>query len=137
MIVIYDKANLLTLTYVDGPEGKKSVKKFTFVPGRNEIPAEAWGKAKDAVLKRPNGEEQWAHYSRYLKPVVDNDEPLDVVKLDAKDLEELIENTMQLEELAEIEAEEKKRERPRKAVMKAIEAQAKKIRNFREAVDNG
>jgi len=128
MIVIYDKANTLTLTYVEAG----GVKKFTFVPGTNEIPAETWEKLKAATK-----EEHWDHYKRYLKPVTETDEAPNLAKMDAKDLEELIENTMDLDALAEIESEEKRREKPRKSVLSAIAKQAKEIQKFRSDVDNG
>jgi hypothetical protein len=132
MIIIYDKANTLSLPYVDE---KKGVKYFKFVPGRNEVEKNVW----DAILKY-NGS-RFDHYGRFLRPLNEEaagDGDINYAALNVKELSELIENTMDIDQLGAIEAAEKSREKgERKTVLKEIEKQIEAISNFTEKVEAG
>jgi len=134
MIVIYDKANTLTLSYTD--EDKK-VQYKRFIPGTNEVEASTWEKIKEAILARPKGDEQWAYYQRFLRTMAEDNDTLNYDDLNGGELADLIENTMEIDALAEIEAYEDGRDKPRKSVKTAIEKQIKKISDFNESVENG
>ncbi len=125
MIIIYDKANTLNLPY----EAKNGTIKYRmFVPGRNEVDSEIW----DAVKKY--NEKNFAHYGRFLGPLNEKaagDGPINYVALNVKELSELIENTMDIGQLGDIEAAEKGREKgERKSVLKEIEKQIDALSAF-------
>ena len=136
IVVIYDKANTLSLPYVTGEGKKRAVKYFKFVPGKNVVSKEVWD-AINAEL----GEDRMANHSRYLKPsevevTEDGGIDLDSVK-NANDMCDLIENTMNLDELGKIEAYENNRDKPRKSVLSAIEDQINEIEKFNKQVEEG
>ena len=123
MIVIYDKANTLTLPYIDE---KKSVRYVKFVPGRNVIESAIW-----ALVKECN-EARFEHYDKYLHALNEEaagDEHIDYAALTVRELDELIDNTFEVGELGDIEAAEKGRDTPRTTVLKAIDKQVEKISN--------
>ena len=132
MIIIYDKANTLNLPFVDEVKG---VKYFKFVPGRNEVDSKTW----EAILKY-NGA-RFDHYGRFLRPLNEEaagDDGIDYAALNVKELSELIENTMDIGELGEIEAAEKSREKgERKSVLNAIEKQIEAITAFDKKIEAG
>jgi hypothetical protein len=139
MVVVYDKANTLRLSYAE-KVGERTITKFyKFLPGRNEISGEIWEKIKKAVLARPSGEDQWDHYERYLK-VVEAEETedggIDYSTMKSSDLADLVSNTMELNTLAEMESCENSRKKPRKVVLDAIEKQRKEIEDFQQQVEN-
>lgn len=120
MIIIYDKANTLTLSY---NTEKGNVKYVKFVPGRNDVDSEIW----NAIVK--TNEKRFEHYGKFLYALDEEaagDNGIDYGALSPKKLSELIENSMDIDKLAEIEAAEKGREKgPRTAVLKEIEKQLK------------
>lgn len=132
MVIIYDKANTLNLPYAD-KDGAVQYKMF--VPGRNEVDSETW----EAIAKY--NEKRFDHYGRFLHPLNEEaagDDGINYAALGVKDLSELIENTMDLDQLGEIEAAEKSREKgERKSVLKEIEKQIEAISNFTEKVEKG
>jgi hypothetical protein len=125
MIIIYDKANTLNLPYAD-KDGAVQYKMF--VPGRNEVDSETWNAIKEYNEKR------FDHYGRFLGPLNEEaagDGGIDYAALSVKELSELIENTMDIDKLADIEAAEKSREKgERKSVLKEIEKQIDKLSAF-------
>ena len=125
MIIIYDKANTLNLPYADK---NGAVQYKMFVPGRNEIGSEMW----KAIVEY--NEERFDHYGRFLHAldeVAAGDGGIDYGALSVKDLSELIENTMDIDQLGDIEAAEKSREKgERKSVLKEIEKQIDKLSAF-------
>ena len=118
MVIIYDKANTLKLSY-SGAKGK--VRYVTFVPGRNDVDSEIW----ETIFKA--NEKRFEHYGKFLYALDEEsagDNGIDYGALSPKKLSELIENTMDIDKLAEIEAAEKSREKgPRTSVLKEIEKQ--------------
>lgn len=131
MIIIYDKANTLSLPYVDEAKAVKYVK---FVPGRNEVEKNVWG----AILEY-NGS-RFDHYGRFLKPLDEEaagDGDIDYTALSVSKLSELIENTMDVDKLIAIETAEKLRDKPRKSVLKDIDKQVEAITKFEKSVEDG
>ena len=118
MIIIYDKANTLKLSYSDA---KGKVRYVTFVPGRNDVDSEIW----DAIIKA--NEKRFEYYAKFLYALdkeAAGDNGIDYAALKPKDLSDLINNTMSIDKLADIEAAEKGREKgPRTVVLKEIEKQ--------------
>ena len=131
MIIIYDKANTLNLPYTDE---NKNVKYYKFVPGRNEVEQKIW----DAIVKY--NEVRFEHYGKFLHPLNEEaatDDGLDYDALSAKEVSTLIENTMDISELASLEAAENGRDKPRKSVLKDIDKQIKAISDFEDKVNEG
>lgn len=131
MIIIYDKANTLSLPYVDEAKAVKYVK---FVPGKNEVEKKVW----DAILEY-NGS-RFDHYGRFLRPLNEEaagDGEIDYTALSVKELAELIENTMDVDALIAIETAEKLRDKPRKSVLKDIDKQVEAITKFEKSVEDG
>lgn len=131
MIIIYDKANTLNLPYIDE---SGAVKYFKFVPGENEVAKTIW----DAI--KEYNEVRMEHYERFLHAldeVAAGDGGIDYASLSVKDLCELIENRMDIDKLAEIEAAENKRDKPRNSILKAINKQIEAISKFVDSVEAG
>jgi hypothetical protein len=131
MIIIYDKANTLSLPYVDEADAVKYVK---FVPGKNEVEKKVW----DAILEY-NGS-RFDHYGRFLRPLNEEaagDGDIDYAALNVKELSDLIENTMDVDALIAIETAEKLRDKPRKSVLKDIDKQVEAITKFEKSVEDG
>ena len=132
MIIIYDKANTLTLHYSD--ENKK-VQKLKFVPGKNEIEKAIWDAISDYNSKNME------HYERYLHPLNEEaagDGDLDYDALNAREVGELIENTMDVDELEGFRRSENAREKgPRASVIKSIDKQIKALEAFDQKVAEG
>ena len=131
MIIIYDKANTLNLPYSDK---NGAVKYKMFVPGRNEVDSKIWDAIKEYNEKR------FDHYGRFLHALNEEaagDDGIDYAALNVKDLSELIENTMDIDQLGEIEAAEKSREKgERKSVLKEIEKQIDKLSAFDKQIED-
>jgi len=128
MVIIYDKANTLTLPYLEG----ETTKYFKFVPGTNEVASETW-----AAIRDYNGA-RFEHYDRFLHALDEEaagDEGINYSELTVRKLSELIENTMDVEKLVEIETAENGREKPRTSVLKEIDKQIEKISNFEAKVE--
>ncbi len=125
MIIIYDKANTLTLPYTDE---KRNVRYLKFVPGRNEVESEIW----KAIVEY--NEKRFEYYERFLHAldeVAAGDGGIDYAGLSVKDLSKLIGNTMNLDQLGAVEAAENGREKgPRTSVLKEIEKQIDKLSAF-------
>ena len=136
IVVIYGKANTLSLPYATGEGKQRAIKFFKFVPGRNEMPKAVWD-AINAEL----GEDRMANYSRHLKPLeaeVSEDGKIDFDSLkNAGELCDLIEETMTLEGLAEIRAYEESRDTQRKTVIASLEKQETEIEAFIKKVEKG
>lgn len=130
MIIIYDKANTLTLPYDDNGR----VRYIKFVPGKNEVASEVWESVKEYNTVRME------HYARYLKPLNEQaagDDGIKYDELSAAEVQELIENTMEISELEEIRSNENKRDKPRKSVLNAIDKQVKAINDVVERIEAG
>jgi hypothetical protein len=131
MIIIYDKANTLNLPYSD-KDGAVNYKMF--VPGRNDVESEIW----DAI--KEYNEKNFDHYGRFLGPVNEEaagDGPINYAALNVKELSVLIENTMDIGQLGDIEAAEKSREKgERKSVLKEIENQINKLAAFDKKIED-
>ena len=132
MIIIYDKANTLTLHYVNKD---KKVQKLKFVPGKNEVESKIW----DAISEYNS--KNMEHYERYLHPLNEEaagDGDLDYHALNSREVGELIENTMDVAELEGFRASENTREKgPRATVIKAIDKQIKALDAFDQKVAEG
>ncbi|MCK5318358.1 MAG: hypothetical protein KAJ55_10600 [Anaerolineales bacterium] len=131
MVIIYDKANTLSLPYTDESGAVKYVK---FVPGKNEVAKEIW----NAIVKY--NETRMEHYCRFLRPLNEEaagDGGIDYAKLSVKELSELIENTMDVGELGDIEKAETQRDKPRKSILKEIDKQIEAISKFEDKVNAG
>lgn len=131
MIIIYDKANTLNLSYADK---NGAIQYKMFVPGRNEVDSEIWKAIVEANKKR------FEHYGKFLGPLNEEaagDDGIDYAALGVKELSELIENTMDIGQLGEIEAAEKSREKgERKSVLKDIEKQIDAISAFDKKIED-
>lgn len=132
MIIIYDKANTLTLHYVD--ENKK-VQKLKFVPGKQDVESKIWDAISEYNAKNME------HYERYLHPLNEaaaGDDGLDYDALNSREVGELVENTMVVAELEGFRVSEKAREKgPRATVIKAIDKQIKDLNAFDKKVTEG
>lgn len=130
MIIIYDKANTLNLSYCD-KDGAIQYKMFG--PGRNEVDSEIWDAIVEANKKR------FEHYGKFLGPLNEEaagDDGIDYAALNVKELSELIENTMDIGQLGDIEAAEKSREKgERKSVLTEIEKQINKLAAFDKKIE--
>jgi len=119
---------MLTLPYV--VDGKK--KEVTFLPGKNEVRTEDW-----KALYAQHEERFRNHYLKLIRvfqpkteaivlkgdisvPVEVGVESVDFISLSIPSAIDLIENTMEPEELEEYLTIEKAQERPRKLVVKAL-----------------
>lgn len=131
MIIIYDKANTLTLPYSNE---KGNVKYVKFVPGRNDVDSEIW----NAILKC--NKKRFEHYGKFLRALDEEaagDNGIDYAALSVKDLSELIENTYDINKLGDIEAAEKSREKgERKSVLKDIEKQLDALSAFDKKIED-
>lgn len=131
MVIIYDKANTLNLSYADK---NGAIQYKLFVPGRNEVESEVWA----AIVKA--NEKRFDHYGRFLRPLDEKaagDDGIDYAALSVKDLSELIENTMDIDQLGDIEAAEKSREKgERKSVLKEIEKQIDTLSAFDKKIED-
>ena len=131
MIIIYDKANTLNLPYTDESGAVQYIK---FVPGKNEVESKVW----EAIVKY--NETRMEHYCRFLHPLNEEaagDDGIDYAKLSVKELSELIENTMDVGELGDIETAENQRDKPRKSILKEIDKQIEAISKFEDKVNAG
>ena len=131
MIIIYDKANTLNLPYT---AESGAVKYYKFVPGENDVEKVIWDAIKEYNEKRME------HYERFLHALNEEaagDGSIDYAALSVKDLCELIENRMDIDKLAEIEAAENKRDKPRQSILKAINKQIEAISKFVDNVEAG
>ena len=131
MIIIYDKANTLNLPYTDESGAVQYVK---FVPGKNEVESKIWA----AVVKY--NETRMEHYCRFLHALDEEaagDDGINYAALNVKQLSELIENTMDVGELGDIEKAENQREKPRKSILKEIDKQIEAISKFEDKVNAG
>lgn len=121
MIVINSKPGIVSLPYRPNPKDKTNVKVFSFMPGKNSIDKDTWQKVKleagDTLDNHP-------------LEVFSEDDKIDVPKLNAKDMINLIENTIELSELDAYLDAENKSEKPRVTVVEAIEKQKKSIDAF-------
>lgn len=136
IVVIYGKANTLSLPYATGEGKQRSVKYCKLVPGRNEILKSIWDSINSEL-----GEERMANYARHLKPLdvevaEDGSINFDDIK-NVGDMCDLIEETMTLDKLAEIETYENNRDKPRVTVLRAIEDQKAEIEAFIKKVEDG
>lgn len=131
MVIIYDKANTLKLSY-NTEKGK--VRYVTFVPGRNDVDSEIW----EAVVKA--NKKRFDHYGKFLHALNEEaagDKGIDYAALGVRDLSELIENTMDIGQLGDIEAAEKSREKgERKSVLKDIEKQLDALSAFDKKIED-
>lgn len=131
MIVIYDKANTLNLSYSDD---KGAIQYKMFVPGENTVASEVW----KAIIEA--NKERFEHYGKFLYALNEEaagDGPIDYAALKPKELSDLINNTMDFDKLGEIESAENGRDKPRKAVLTEIESQIKKIADRVEKFEKG
>lgn len=114
MIIIYDKANTLTLPYAND---KGKIEYQRFVPGKNEVSSEVWEAINNSNASRME------HYCRYLKPLNEQaagDDGIKYNELSVAKIQELIENTMDIPDLEEIIDKENHRDKPRKSVIKSV-----------------
>lgn len=128
MIVIYDKANTLTLHYANESGG---IDKFRFVPGNNELTSDMWNAIKEY------NEKNMEHYERYLFPLNEEaagDDGLQYEKLNAREVGLLIENCQDVDELEGLKIVETDG-KDRKSVLKEIDSKIKKITSFTDKVD--
>ena len=111
------------------------VQKLKFVPGKNEIESKIWDAISEYNAKNME------HYERYLHPLNEEaagDGDLDYDALNAREVNELIENTMEVSELEGFRASEKAREKGQRAsVLKSIDKQIRAINDFTDNVDEG
>lgn len=136
MKVLYSGANTLTLPFTDKVGNKK---KITFVPGKNEVHPDDW---RDLVTERKVQFENY--YSSVLKVFMPSgsmqaqkneekfeipigSESTDYQSLDLPSAKELIENTMDPDELKGYLELEHARKNPRKGMIKMIEGKIEQI----------
>lgn len=141
MIVTYGKANILTLSYIEGEGEARAVHLVKFVPGENQIKKDIWEKVKESILSRPNGEAQLEYYLASLNPLEEagdnEDGSINYSDLNAKNLVGLVEETMSLDRLDAVEEFENGTDTPRKTVLAAIEKQRIAINAFNDKVAAG
>ncbi len=151
MIVLSDKPGIITLPYI--LDGKQCF--FDFTPGKNEISPDVW----KAIVSQNKARMDNCHskFLRVFQPKVEHiehpeedlpegDLPLDIEigeegidfpSLSTHSALDLIENTMQTDELNEYLSIEKQSKRPRKVVVKAIEDKIFEIEEFEKKRQEG
>ena len=160
MIVFYSKPNVMSLPYeviklvelrdkenqlVYDKSGKvrmvekKSAEYFKFIPGKNKISKELWLKIVDY------NKEDWDYYSTILtifRPIIDEetkaevgeeDDKINIKTLNAREMRDLVENTMDINEINRYLKIEKERDKTRPSVMKAIKSRKAQITKADEA----
>ena len=151
MIIFYSKPNTLTLPYVN--EKTKLQSFFRFVPGKNHVPEKTWL----AIVKAAN--KRMTHYDTILnvfqpKETVEvkgetedgeeiisvdvgkDEKSIDYESLNAKDMNALVENTMELKELEHLQRMEKDRAKPRKSVLTSLGEKIAQINEIEELFKN-
>ena len=124
IVVIYDKANRLTLPYKN-PEGKGGLTMCILNPGKNHVGVGVW-----KAIKEMQGEENWAHLSRHFQiKEIEGSERGSVSDLETSAFLDIIENTFTLPELENYDILErnKKTGEVRKGILAAIKKQIKKV----------
>jgi len=160
MIIFYQKPNILSLPFkvirkielrdkdnkpILDDEGKpKLIDKdfaeyFKFVPGKNSISKELWLKIVEY------NKEDMDYYSTVLtifKPKIDeeteeeigeDDENINIKELNAREMKDLVENTMTIGDLVYYEKTERERDKPRKTILNALRKQKDAISAADEA----
>lgn len=163
MIVFYKNANVLNLPYkvtnivelrdeknvpVYDSNGKiKLVEKdaykyFRFIPGKNIITEELWKNISEC------NKDDMDHYSTILSvfrpkqnddidmEIGENEEDIDLSKLSTREFRELIENTMELNEINKYFDYEKSRDKVRPSVIKTIRLMKTKISKADQAIES-
>ena len=149
MIIFYGKPNTLALPYID--QKTKLQHFFRFVPGKNHIAEKVWLAVVKAAGKR------MSYYDTVLtvfKPKdsinvdidaedgketipVDIGCPEDDIKyedLNVKEMNALIENTMEISELEHLKKIENKRPMPRKTVLSALKEKIEQVQEVEAAL---
>jgi len=162
MIVIYAKPNALHLPYyviikaqkldknnkpvIDDKGEPKFIDKriteyHTFIPGKNYLSKEKW---LSIVEYNKDDMDHYLSILKPFKPTIDkesqveigiDENKIDFSKLRTKDMVELVENTMALEDLDKYLTMEKKRDKPRTAVKRAIKDQIVLVNEAEVALD--
>jgi len=131
MIIFYDKPNMLSLPYTIG--GAQLY--CAFRPGRNDVADDTWDAIKSQNQQRID--DCYGMFLREFIPRVQIKQPekfdvenIDITILSQPEALDLIENTMEIEDLEKYLDAEKKRKPQRKMVKKAIEEAINKIETF-------
>ena len=163
MIVIYTQPNALHLPYyvivkvqkkdknnrpiIDDKTGesklidKKITEYHTFIPGKNYLSKEKW---LSIVEYNKDDMDYYSSILKPFKPIVDkesqveigvDESKIDFSKLKTRDMVEIAENTMVLADLEKYLVMEKKRDKPRPAVKRAIKDQIVLVSEAEIALD--
>jgi hypothetical protein len=130
MIIIYDKANTLSLPYLDG----KQIKYVKFVPGTNDVDSDVWENIKEY------NETRFEYYDKFLHALNEEaagDGELDYEALTAREVATLIVNEMDVANLEKLRELENERDKPRVSVLKEIDKQIGKLNGFDDKVAEG
>ena len=127
MIIINSKPGIIALPYREKQSDPKIIKVFNFMPGKNDIDPETWDK-----IKKEAGDT--LHHHTHLK-VFSSEDKIDIPALNAADMIELVENTIELPELEAYKKAEESRDKPRITVLKSIDEQIKSIENFNKTLE--
>lgn len=137
MIVLYNEPKLLYLPYIDK---NKQQRERTFIPGKNTIDSEDWEAI--VVFNKKRFEAYYNTKFKVLKPVKDivagmaiGENNVDVYKLTVIDLIDLINGTMEIDELRKYQEQENKGKK-RKTVLAALGTQIKKIARFEQKIQS-
>jgi len=144
MIVFYNQPNTLTLPYVytvkEKGESKTIKDNFRFIPGINKITKDAW-----LAITKTAGDDM-DYYRTILKvfqPKIDpltkeeigeEEDKIDVKKLNVQDMLELIENTMSLEKLELYYEYEKDKNKPRAPITRLLKSKINEVSQVEEAI---
>lgn len=145
MIVIYGKANRLSLPYANE---QGNIAMFNFTPGKNEIDPKIWDaiekmhsqkevKDKDGKVKTVKID-KWDLYKKHFNlEAKEATRRGDVGDLDETDFIEVIKATNTIEELDNYEKHENEKGKgePRKEVFKAIGSQRKKVQKVIDDIE--
>lgn len=146
MIIFYKKANILSLPYDSDGATKESqdgkivdkpkIGYFDFIPGRNNIHKDIWLKIIEY------NKEDMDYYKSILtifQPKIDDktkeevgeeEEKINISSLNIHDMLELIENTVERDELSRYYDLEKERKKPRTPIVRAIKSRDKEIEDI-------
>lgn len=138
MIVFYSEPRLAYFPYknVDG-----QIRELTFIPGKNTIAQEDWKCFVEQY--KTDFENYYNKLFKVLKPIQQikntemfiGEDKIDIYKLTVAEIYDLVENTMDINELKNYRDKEKK-EKKRKSVYKAIDKQIKKIARFEHKIQS-
>ena len=135
-LLIYDEKDNIKLI------SKKDAEYFVFIPGKNTISNKLWIKIVEYNKRN------WEYYSTILRvfkgkvdkkteiEIGENEDRINLDTLNVLEMKELIENTMDIDDIDRYLKVEKKRDEPRSSILKTIKMRKAKISEADKAFNN-